>query len=94
MSSSFIWAKNKPIYLLDAIFMCRIFLAALRSKDCLHPCRSYCLEVNTLLPGVLLLRRKVPAMVTLICHDRPILIASGDFPPQKSGGGSSAVVIS
>jgi hypothetical protein len=66
--------------------MCRIFLVALRSKDCLCPCRFSYLEVCTLLRGLLLLRRKVPAMVTIICHDHPILIAARDLPPRRSGG--------
>jgi hypothetical protein len=40
---------EKPMYLLYAISTHRIFIVAQRSKDCLHPCRSSCLEVDMLL---------------------------------------------
>jgi hypothetical protein len=67
-------AEN-PMYLLYTISMCRIFVVAQRSKDCLHPCRSSCLEVDMLLQVLLLLQCKVPAMVIIIYHDCPVLNA-------------------
>jgi hypothetical protein len=69
------------MYLLYAISTRRIFIVAQRSKDCLHPCRSSCLEVDMLLQVLLLLQCKVPAMVILIYHDHPILNATRDLPP-------------